>query len=262
MEYSVDFTPDSNQQILAQYRKYRAEMSEINRKLIEIQEDKSDTATTQRQILFSRLETLRTFILKLIPFNHSAFEKYAERMLGHARDAILASDFMSNSIMTWGAMDVAALQQFGVQLANTLDNHYRESDTTIEFILKSTNADKSKCAAGYDWDNKIYLYADEDYAKNPDDFIGTLLHEFIHYLCVKHPNKSPLGKQFAFIAARHYLTFLGGPKNQKEFDEYKNQPFERPAYQIQDYITTHEFSKKLCNDIIVHHANMNQHDNK
>lgn len=254
MKQSVDFTPDSERKILEQYRRYRDEMSEINRKLIEMQDDKSEPAIAQRSDLFARRDALRTDIFKLIPFNHAEFEKYAERMLGHVRNAILGSDFMSDCIINWGAMDAQKLKEFGTILADALDRQYRESDIKIDFTLHPTNADEYKCAAGYDWDKTIYLYADEDYVKNPDDFIGTLLHEFIHYLCVKHPGKSPLGKQFAFIAARHYLQFFGGPKNQKEFDEYKNQPFERPAYQIQDYITAREFAKNLRADIIVHRA--------
>jgi len=155
---------------------------------------------------------------------------------------------------------VPTLRKFGTLLLKGLDKCYHESDTTIEFLLETTNIDKSKCAAGYDWNNKIYLYASEFNTKNPDDFISALLHEYIHYLCVKHPGKSPLGKQFAFIAARHYLTYLGGPKNQKEFDEYKNQPFERPAYEIQDYIITHGFINKLRNDIVIRRTNMTQYD--
>lgn len=250
----------TDKQVLERYRQYQDEMSEINHKLIEIQDDKSAAATAQRRDLFARRDALRTIIFKLIPFNRDAFDKYADRMLGHIRNAILGNDFMSDCIMNWGTMDVVTLQQFGAQLAGALDKHYRESDIAIEFMLRPTNADAQKIAAGYDWDKTIYLYADEDYVKNPDDFIGTLLHEYIHYLCVKHPGKSPLGKHFAFIAARHYITFLYGPKNQKEFDEYKNQPFERPAYQIQDYITAHGFAKNMRADIIAHHANTNRRD--
>jgi len=98
---NIDFASDLGQQVSEQYRQYQAEISEINRKLIEIQNDKSETATAQRRKLFMRLDGLRAEIFNLIPFDRAGFEKYAERMLGHVRQIILNSAFMSDCIIGW-----------------------------------------------------------------------------------------------------------------------------------------------------------------
>lgn len=253
MEYPVGTRYKFNAKTSDKYRKYRSEACRISQCLAS---EVSTLTNTERVKLFKRLDELRNKIFNLVPFNRQAFEKYADKMLNHTRNTILNDNFMTGCIINWSNIDIKTKEQFGSNLLGALDKQYRETDATVSFsIIDITD---SETIADYDWDKNIHFQKDETLLSNPNEFIGALLHEFMHYLCTKHPAKSILGPQLSFIAAQHYLSFLGGPQTAEQLAAYKQQPFERYSYEIQDYVKQSDFTKNLLATISMRRAKVQQ----
>lgn len=253
MEYPIGTKCKFDAKTSDKYRKYNTEAIQISQQL---RAGASTLANAERAKLFRRLDELRNKIFDLVPFNHHAFKEYADKMLTHTGNTILNDNFLTECIINWANIDTKTKERFGSVLLAALDKQYRETDTTVSFSI--IDIDKSRTIAGYDWNRNIHFQQDEILLSTPNEFIGTLLHEFMHYLCIKHPAKSYLGPQLSFITARHYLSFLGGPQTEEQLIAYKQQPFERYSYEIQEYVNKSDFTKNLLAAISIRRAKIQQ----
>lgn len=248
------------------YKEYKQQVVLINKRLAEINKNRPQekhikmTPKEKEELssLFEQRKKLESEIRSLIPFHSDMFREYAQNMMNVVECAILKDIFLSECTINWDKIDIESKTKYGALLLSKIADKYKETDATIDFYMENAPQDEyDQNAAGYDWNGGIHFRSYEFYINDLKDFIGVLLHEFIHYLSDKHPGKSFLGAQFSFISARHYLNFLCGPQNQEQFDAYKSQPFERASYEIQDFIKDSGFIEKLCQKIIANKVLIN-----
>lgn len=233
-------------------RKLAAQM-QANWKKLATMNANGGTAVYRNEImeLASEQLKLKRQILDLIPIDVATFREYENKLLDNVSELILGDAFMSDCILRWPLLDATTRTQFGTILLDGLDKKYRERDAQTQLVMREGTAPSGSPRASYNWDDhKIYMYAGEYYMKNTDDFIGVLLHEFMHYVSHMHPLHHPLGAQYAHFAKQDYLFMPpGGATNAEQMALYKYQPYERYSYMIQDTVRQRKLGEMLARAI-------------
>ncbi len=211
----------------------------LKKALVENRKKLQPLSFEERKEIFSKIDEYKKAINTLIMEGSDvAFEQYAKKLFDMSLD-IISTSLLNDAIKFDKLSDEARLnfaQTFITQIANRFD-------VVPNKVVYQADLPK-ELGGGYEHKNdNIYLnkmFEEKKYLFELQYFIGTLLHEFTHYLYVKYPEKSPVGKEKAIAAVMEDRT-----TGYRDLEDYKQKPFEVPAYYVQDYFEKHEFDKQL-----------------
>ncbi len=179
----------------------------------------------------------------IIKFLQTETQKYCEQYAKKMSDMSLKiiSTFLPDTALNFNKLSIKEKLDFGQTFINHIAEQFKIPPNKLVF------KDDMPDVKGAEYDFKTgNININKKQNIKMQYFIGIILHEFTHYLYTKHPEHSPVGEQKTFAVMENYITdFPNGLQTKADFTEYKQRPFELPAYYIQDYLKKHKFEKTL-----------------
>ena len=225
-----------------QYQSLHKQLLDTYNQIEQANKEKPDF-TPQKKELLAKIKDYKAAIIKLVSENtDKVFEEYAKKLFDMSLYVIGKN--LSGSAIRFDKLSADEKLSFAQAFINHIASRFHVNPTKISY---EENMPENMYAA-YDFDKTIKINKNNINQKIVDlqFFIGAILHEFTHYLYVKHPSKTPVGEQKVAAVMENFIPDSpNGISSQADLDAYKQRPFEAPAYYVQDYFEKHKFYEQL-----------------
>lgn len=225
----------------------KRECQQISAQIKDVVSFASETDFGATEAELTRLHDNLVDVLKqihaLTPFNYTKFSRYANCLFENTVNTVIKNPFLLDCVQHFDNLQLSTKQLFGQILFSQMANLYNQDHgnaTSLFFIANDNPAVK----AYYDSKHTI-VFQQRVCTENCDieNFIQMFAHEFSHYLYIQCPNKTDVNAQQAYIIKYGYIYELEG-------EEYCQQPFERPSYEMSLYFKQRNFVQTVVNRLL------------